>query len=110
MSWLHLPVFILLKKVEYEKEAAQKFLQPSVAGYLKEIAVKLSGTPNFSRKGIEDFLTSFAQKKEIKLKVIAQPLRVALTGKTAVLDEVMVTLGKERVVQRLQDACAYINS
>ncbi|OPZ50784.1 MAG: Glutamate--tRNA ligase [Deltaproteobacteria bacterium ADurb.BinA014] len=104
--------FYFAEKVEYEKEAAQNFLQPSIAGYLKEIAVKLSGTPNFSRKEIEDFLTSFAQEKEIKLKVIAQPLRVALTGKTVSpgIDEVMVTLGKERVVQRLQDACAYINS
>ncbi len=54
---------------------------------------------NFSKEGIEEFLKAFAQKQEIKFKVIAQPLRVALTGKTVSpgIDEVMVTLGKDRV-------------
>ena len=46
----------------------------------------------------------------MKLKIIAQPLRIALTGKTVSpgIDEVMVTLGKERVIKRLEDALAII--
>ena len=44
--------------------------------------------------------------------MIAQPLRVALTGKTVSpgIDEVMVTLGKDRVIKRINDAIAYIES
>ena len=40
---------------------------------------------------------------------IAQALRVALTGKTVSpgIDEVMVTLGKARVIQRLERAIAH---
>jgi len=104
--------FYFAEKVQYEKEAAQKFLQPTVASYLKEIAAGLSSLTNFSKEGIEDFLKAFAQKREIKLKVIAQPLRVALTGKTVSpgIDEVMVTLGKDRVMKRIQDAVAYIEA
>lgn len=104
--------FYFADKVQYEKEAAQKFLQPAEAAYLKEVAGKLSGITNFSKEGIEDFLKAFTQEREIKLKVIAQPLRVALTGKTVSpgIDEVMVTLGKNRVIQRIQDACAYIDT
>jgi glutamyl-tRNA synthetase len=104
--------FYFAEKVQYEKEAAQKFLQPAVAVYLKEIVAGLPSLTNFSKEGIEDFLKAFAQKREIKLKVIAQPLRVALTGKTVSpgIDEVMVTLGKNRVEKRIQDAVAYIEA
>jgi glutamyl-tRNA synthetase len=46
-------------------------------------------------------LQMFVQERSIKFKVIAQPLRVALTGKTVSpgIDEVMVTLGKSRVIR-----------
>ena len=42
----------------------------------------------------------------------AQTLRVALTGKTVSpgIDEVMVTLGKERVIERIQRAIAHIGA
>ena len=102
--------FYFAEKIQYDKEAAQKFLQPAVAVYLKEITAGLSSLTNFSKEGIEDFLKAFAQDREIKLKVIAQPLRVALTGKTVSpgIDEVMVTLGKDRVIKRIQDAVAWI--
>ncbi len=44
--------------------------------------------------------------------MIAQPLRIALTGKTVSpgIDEVMVTLGKDRVVRRIHQAVEYISS
>jgi glutamyl-tRNA synthetase len=44
--------------------------------------------------------------------VIAQPLRVALSGKTVSpgIDEVMITLGKDRVVQRINAAINYIEA
>jgi glutamyl-tRNA synthetase len=43
---------------------------------------------------------------------IAQPLRVALTGKTVSppIDEVMEALGKKEVVKRIQRAIEYIES
>ena len=51
-------------------------------------------------------------EKEIKLGKIAQPLRVALTGKSASpgLFEVMEVLGKEKVVARIQKAVAHIET
>ena len=104
--------FYFVKDLQYESEAAQKFLTPDIGAYLKEIAARLATLANFSKEGIEDFLKAFAQEKEIKLKVIAQPLRVALTGKTVSpgIDEVMVTLGKDIVIKRIQDAVAYIDA
>jgi glutamyl-tRNA synthetase len=102
--------FYFAEKVHYEPEAAQKFLQPEVVAHLKEIAARIPAWENFSKEGIEEFLKAYVQEKEIKLKVIAQPLRVALTGKTVSpgIDEVMVTLGKEIVIKRIQAAADWI--
>ena len=59
---------------------------------------------------MEAFLKNFIEANGIKFKAIAQPLRVALTGKTVSpgIDEVMVTLGKDRVTQRINAAVDYI--
>ncbi len=102
--------FYFADNLDYEPEAAQKFLQPEAVPHLKEIAAKIPAVENFTKEGIEEFLKAYAQEKEIKLKVIAQPLRVALTGKTVSpgIDEVMVTLGKDLVVKRITDAASWI--
>ncbi|RLA99886.1 MAG: glutamate--tRNA ligase, partial [Deltaproteobacteria bacterium] len=48
----------------------------------------------------------------IKLKLLAQPVRVALTAKKVSpgLFEIISTLGKERVVTRLEDAISYMEN
>jgi glutamyl-tRNA synthetase len=49
---------------------------------------------------------AFADAEDLKLGSIAQPLRVALTGRTVSppVFEVMVTLGREECLARLADA------
>jgi len=103
--------FYFTQKVQYEEEAARKFLTPEIVPHLATIAAGLASLENFNKEGIEQYLQMFVQEREIKLKVIAQPLRVALTGKTVSpgIDEVMVTLGKSRVISRIQEAQAYIS-
>ena len=102
--------FYFAGQVQYEEQAAQKFLVPDVTAHLQAMLAAIPAVQNFSKTGIEEFLKAFTQERDIKFKVIAQPLRVALTGKTVSpgIDEVMVTLGKDRVVQRLNDAIGYI--
>ncbi len=52
------------------------------------------------------------EDNEIKLKKVAQPLRVALTGKTASpgIFEVMEILGRKKVVERLAKVITHIRS
>lgn len=104
--------FYFTDQIQYEEEAAKKFLVPEVAAHLKAIADAIPTVQNFSKEGIEEFLKAFIEKNGIKFKAIAQPLRVALTGKTVSpgIDEIMVTLGKERVTQRIEAAVTYIEN
>ncbi|HQJ30475.1 MAG TPA: glutamate--tRNA ligase [Syntrophales bacterium] len=102
--------FYFTDDVTYDPGAAAKFLTPEVAVHLREIARELPLVADYSKEGIEIFLRRFSEARNVKLKVIAQPLRVALTGKTVSpgIDEVMISLGRERVIKRLEDALALI--
>ncbi|KUG23687.1 glutamyl-trna synthetase [hydrocarbon metagenome] len=102
--------FYFTDEIKYEEQAAKKFLTADVAHLLKALVQSIASAQDFTKKGIEEFLMNFSSERNIKFKMIAQPLRVALTGKTVSpgIDEVMVTFGKERVIKKIQNAIAYI--
>jgi glutamyl-tRNA synthetase len=104
--------FYFQGQVVYDEEAAKKFLNAEIKEHLAVIAVKLSHSEDYSKSGMEVLLRGFAEERGLKLKVIAQPLRVALTGKTVSpgIDEVMVTLGRQKVIERIGQAVQYIES
>ncbi|MFO7568537.1 MAG: glutamate--tRNA ligase [Smithellaceae bacterium] len=104
--------FYFTDQVQYEEQAAVKFLVADVVSHLRSIANTIPSIRNYNKEGLEEFLKSFTESQGIKFKVIAQPLRVALTGKTVSpgIDDVMVTLGKERVIQRINAAVSYIDN
>jgi glutamyl-tRNA synthetase len=104
--------FYFQEEVEYDREAAGKFLTPEYAGHLRAVAERVPGLGDYTKDGLENLLRSLAEERGTKLKWIAQALRVALTGKTVSpgIDEVMVTLGKEQVVRRIQRAVAQIGT
>ena len=105
-------LFYFQDEVVYDEEAVRQYLKPEFADSLGAIAEGLAGVEDYSQRGIEGFLRKIAEERATKLKHIAQPLRVALTGKTVSpgIDEVMVTLGKDRVIKRLRRAMAYIDA
>jgi glutamyl-tRNA synthetase len=105
-------LFYFTDDVVYESEAANVFLNKEMADHLKAVAEGIPSLQDYTKKGMETFLRTLAEKRGIKLKVIAQPLRVAITGKTVSpgIDEVMITLGKERVIERINRAIAYIKN
>jgi glutamyl-tRNA synthetase len=104
-------VFYFREEVAYDSEAAVKFLTPEYADHLA-VAEGIPGLTEYTKTGLEPFLRALAEARGTKLKWIAQALRVALTGKTVSpgIDEVMVTLGKERVIGRIRRAVAQIKS
>lgn len=105
-------LFYFTDEPPIDADAAAKFLTPEIADHLGAIADELTTLSDYSKEGIEAFLRNLAEARSIKLKTIAQPLRIALTGKTASpgLDDIMLTLGKERVSSRIRRAVSYIRN
>ncbi len=74
------------------------------AQLLAELVEKLSGMEKFAGEPLEGVLREFVEQQEIKFKVLALPLRAALTGQkvSAGIFEVMELLGREECVKRVR--------
>jgi glutamyl-tRNA synthetase len=98
--------FYFKDDIKYEPETAAKFLDPAGKAILGDIIQGLSSLDGLSKESIEDMLRKISTERNAKLKNVVQPLRVALTGKTVSpgIDEVILTLGKERALQRIRYA------
>ncbi|WP_421992797.1 glutamate--tRNA ligase [Roseococcus sp.] len=86
-----------------EKTAAM--LTPEAKGRLSDLAQFLSGAP-WERADLEQWLRDYADVKEVKLKDIAQPLRLALTGSTMSppIDLTLFALGRDEALARILTA------
>jgi glutamyl-tRNA synthetase len=104
--------FYFQKEVTYEKKGENNFLKPDVLVLFEKLRNRLEKTPEFDQENLEKIFVGFLEENEIKLKKIAQPLRVSLTGKTASpgIFEVMEVLGKEKVLKRIDKAIAHIRA
>ena len=72
---------------------------------LADLAQFLSGAP-WERADLEHWLRDYAEVKGVKLKDIAQPLRVALTGSTMSppIDLTLYALGRDEALARILSA------
>jgi glutamyl-tRNA synthetase len=88
----------------FEAEAAEKFLTPTTAPLLQKLLARFEAFPNFSKQVWEESFKKLVEEEGIKMGALAQPVRVALTGRTASpgLFEVMEVLGRERTLFRLR--------
>ena len=104
--------FCFDEEIQYEQKGDNKFLKTGVAQLLDNLVYALKKTTPFDQNNLEKTFISFLEENEVKLRKIAQPLRVALTGKTASpgIFEVMQVLGKEKVVERIRKAVDHINA
>lgn len=100
------------KEIPFEKQADEKYLRPDVLGILEDLLSDLEGAPGFDHRELEKTFSTFLERHRIKLGTVAQPLRVALTGKAVSpgIFEIMEVLGRETVVKRLSDAVSHIKS
>ncbi|MFW6388603.1 MAG: glutamate--tRNA ligase [Desulfohalobiaceae bacterium] len=89
--------------LEYEQSLLDKFLSTEVVEHMEGLLRNYEQLQDFSRQALEEHTREYLQQRDIKFKLLAQPLRVALTGKTATpgLFEIMEVLGKQRVTSRL---------
>ena len=103
--------FYLVEEVSYDLDGAKKFLVPEIKPLLQKIGEDLKNLP-LDEKKLEEYFRNLAEESGVKLKNIAQAVRVALTGRTVSpgLFEIIKVLGKERVEKRLKKAVDFIKN
>ncbi len=91
------------KDVVFEEGAREKFITDDIKPVLSDIVSELKNHTDFSLAALEQFFKEFVEKKGIKFKIIAQPLRVALCGKTVGpgIFEMLEIFGKEESIRRI---------
>lgn len=96
--------FIPDESLEYDKESVSKYLKPENRIAIEKSLQFLEAQSEFRLPDLENNFKGFLEKEGIKLKDVAQPLRVATTGKGVGpgLFETFVVLGKEHVVNRIK--------
>jgi len=104
--------FYITEEIEYNVKAKEKFLNDNYLGYLIDIREWLKGCDAFVAEEIEKGFTAISQKYHTKLGNIAQPVRVAVTGKAESpgIFEVLEILGKEKTIRRLTQAIQIIEA
>jgi len=90
--------------VTVDEEAARKFLTPTIIAALNKLIVRFEALPAYSKSEWENSFKQLVEEEGMKMGQLAQPVRVALTGRTASpgLFEVMEVLGRDRTLFRLQ--------
>jgi glutamyl-tRNA synthetase len=105
-------LFYYKNDITYAEKAARKVFKPVALEPLRLLAEKLQVLPEFTEENLETAFKEIMEQTGFKLGKIAQPVRVALTGKTASpgIFEITAILGKERVIARLKKAIQFIEA
>jgi glutamyl-tRNA synthetase len=87
-------------------QKSARLLDQEARDRLGRLAAKLADEADWEIGPLEDAVRAFAEDEQLKLGKIAQPLRAALTGRTASpgIFDVLVALGREESLARLADA------
>ena len=102
--------FYFVDRVDYEPKASKKFLKEAMVPVFEDVLDCLGHLDAFDKFLVEGCFAEITQARDIKLGKVAQPVRVALTGKTVSpgLFEVMEVLGKAKTLDRLKAAIVFI--
>ena len=102
--------FYFCNEITYDQKAAEKFLNRDSVSFLEQVVDALSKEAVLDKEKCHRLIQLLAETRGVPLVKIAQPLRVALTGKTVSppIDEVVEILGSSTVTQRLRKAVDFI--
>lgn len=94
------------------KGVKKAFTKEGVASILRDASDVLEACPNFLKDTIEAALREHGEKHDLKFGAMAQPIRLAVTGRTASpgLFDVLALLGKETTLRRIRRAAASIEA
>ncbi len=105
-------LFYFTRPIVYEEKAAAKFLKPSALEPLRLLTDHLTELTAFDDDQIEAAFVKTMEASGLKLGKIAQPVRVALSGKTVSpgIFEIIRVLGRDETLARMNQALAFIEA
>lgn len=96
----------------YDEKAVKKVLGPDKVGTLEKARDLFASIDDFDAKNLDTRFHEFIQTNGLDIKNVAQPVRVAVTGRTASpgLFDVLALVGKELVLSRIDHAITLCRS
>ncbi|MBS3731308.1 MAG: glutamate--tRNA ligase [Desulfobacterales bacterium] len=94
----------------YEEKGVKKFFKPGLIEPLRQLTKALEKTGPFEEKQLEAAFTQVMEDYDLKFGKIAQPVRLALSGKTVSpgIFEMIEVLGREETLARLNRAISFM--
>ena len=105
--------FYFKNEVTFDQKARDKFLKPEVKPLFDQLIAGLEAMDEpLDHDAVEALFKQTVEEAGLKLGKLAQPVRVALTGKTASpgIFDVVLLLGKQKTVERLRSAVHIIST
>jgi glutamyl-tRNA synthetase len=102
--------FYYAAEVDYDPEAAAKFLTEDRRAVLEKLVDGLQDSPSFDESAVEAKVQAVLTETGWKLGKVGPAIRVALTGGTASpgIYEMMAVLGRQETLRRLRRALAHL--
>ncbi len=96
----------------YDEKAAKKAFSEGSDNVLLELKNAFAALDLWEKEALHDVVKNTAEKLELGLGKVAQPLRVAVCGSgvSPSIDITLALLGREKTVARLQRAISYIQA
>ena len=94
----------------YDTKAAKKNFKAGTDEVLQILLEAFSATESWQGEQLHQIILNTAENLEIKLGKVAQPLRVAISGGSVSpsIDVTLTLLGREKTLERLQNAIDFI--
>ena len=104
--------YLFDNKITYDQQNADKFLTQESVAVIELIRSKLDSVEHWQVESLGEIVKSVVADTGLKFPQVAQPLRVALTGSTnsPSIDQTLWLVGKQKSLNRLDEALSYINS
>ncbi len=95
---------------DFDPDAAKKHLRPVAREALEHLRGELAAIPNWEPEALHQLVKDVANRLDLKLGKVAQPLRVAVVGRAASpgIDVTLHLVGREACLRRIDRALEFI--
>ena len=105
-------LFVYNEPEEYAPRAVKQYLSNESLPVLQALGTELGALAEWTIESTQAVVEAVAQRLELKMGKVAQPLRVALTGDSASpgIGQTLVLVGRDKALRRIDRAIRYVSS